>query len=146
MSLLLIALVAGLQGTAEPLSSPPSQPVATQAPQPVEPAPSLPPSGIRIPARAETNLASYVGDDDYPLMALRNREDGTTSFRLTVDRSGRVTECVVTNSSGSASIDNATCRIMLERARFTPAIGNDGLPTEDQVSARMTWHLNSRGR
>ena len=118
--------------------------MATPAPQPVEtaPPPSLPPSATRQPARAQANLATYVRDNDYPLQALRNREDGTTSFRLTIDRSGRVTECIVTGSSGSASIDHATCRIMIERARFTPAIGHDGQPTKDQVSARLGWRLN----
>ena len=103
-----------------------------------------PPSAIRQPARAEANLATYVRNGDYPDQALSRGEEGATSFRLTIDRRGRATECIVINSSGSASIDHVTCRIMIERARFTPAIGHDGLPTEDQITARLSWRLGAR--
>ena len=128
MSLLWIALAAGLQNAGDPPSSPLSQPVATQTLQ---------------PARAEANLATYVRNNDYPAQALSRHEEGTTAFRLTIDRTGRATDCVVTRSSGSASLDHVTCRILIERARFTPAIGPDGFPAEDHVSAQMTWHLGS---
>ena len=70
--------------------------------------------------------------------ALRNEEEGTTGFRLTVGPNGRVTDCTVTSSSGSNALDAATCRIMRSRARFTPARNNLGEPTTDSVSARIT--------
>ena len=102
------------------------------------------PPACRTPAaRAVADLASYVRNNDYPAQALSRHEEGTTAFRLTIDRTGRATDCVVTRSSGSASLDHVTCRILIERARFTPAIGPDGLPTEDHVSAQMTWHIGS---
>ena len=146
MSLLLIALAVGLQNAGEAPSSPLPQPDATPAIQSVNPLPpSAPPiRALSQPARAEANLATYVRNGDYPAQALSRGEEGTTGFRLTIDRSGRATDCVVTSSSGSASIDHVTCRIMIERARFTPAIDLDGAPTEDHVWARMTWSLGSR--
>lgn len=123
------------EGTLEPVAPPPR---STRLP----PAPPI--RALSQPARAEANLATYVRNNDYPAQALGRGEEGTTGFRLTVDQSGRATDCVVTSSSGSASIDHVTCRIMIERARFTPAIDLDGAPTEDHVSARITWSLASR--
>ncbi|MDQ4087219.1 MAG: TonB family protein [Pseudomonadota bacterium] len=93
------------------------------------------------PARAPASLASYVSPDDYPTSALRNREQGTTRFRLTVGADGRVTDCTITGSSGSAALDSATCRIMRSRARFTPARDSNGNPTSDTVGASLTWRI-----
>ncbi|WP_349356544.1 energy transducer TonB [Sphingosinicella terrae] len=105
------------------------------------PAPPPPPPRTVEPARARANLASYVSNDDYPASALRNEEEGTTGFRLTVGPNGRVSDCTVTSSSGSSALDAATCRIMRSRARFTPARDNRGNPTTDSVSARITWRI-----
>ena len=93
------------------------------------------------PARAKANLASYVSDEDYPPNAVRNEEQGTTRFRLGVGPSGNVTECTITGSSGSSSLDSATCRLMKQRARFTPARNSAGEPTSDSVTSAIRWVL-----
>ncbi|HEY7811285.1 MAG TPA: TonB family protein [Allosphingosinicella sp.] len=93
------------------------------------------------PARSNIDLASLVSSDDYPSSALRSEEQGTTGFRLEIGVNGRVTECVVTSSSGSSALDSATCRIMKSRARFTPAVDRDGNPIPDSVQSRITWRL-----
>jgi protein TonB len=109
------------------------------------PPPPPPPPPPRIePARARANLASYVSDDDYPASAMRNDEEGTTGFRLTVGTDGRVTNCAITSSSGSTALDNATCRIMRSRARFTPAHDSSGQPTTDTVTSRITWRIQNQ--
>lgn len=114
-------------------------PTAPQAP-PAPPAPPPPPKKIET-ARAKANLASYVSNDDYPPSAIRAEEQGTTGFRLDVGPDGRVTNCTVTSSSGSSALDQATCRLMQRRARFTPAKDADGSPTTDSVSSRIKWVL-----
>ena len=93
------------------------------------------------PARARANLASYISDADYPDAAIRAEESGTTGFRLEIGTNGRVTNCTVTSSSGSSTLDRATCRIMQSRARFTPARNSSNQPTTDSVSSRITWRL-----
>ena len=67
------------------------------------------------PARARANLASYVSDEDYPSVAIRNEEQGTTRFQLAVGPDGKVKECRVTGSSGSSALDSATCKLMKAR-------------------------------
>jgi periplasmic protein TonB len=126
-----------------PVAAPPPPPVPAPYVPPAPPAPPAPPPPpVTVePARARANLASYVSNDDYPASALRNEEQGTTGFRLTIGPDGRVTNCVVTSSSGSSALDSATCRLMRSRARFTPARDNHGNPTTDSHSSRITWRI-----
>jgi len=128
-----------------PIVAPPPPPMPIPAPVIAPPAPPAPaPPRVQQPARARANLASYVSDADYPSSAIRNEEQGTTGFRLTVGPDGRVTNCSVTRSSGSAALDNATCNIMRRRARFTPATDQYGNPTTDSHTASITWRLQDQ--
>jgi protein TonB len=137
-----------------PVADPPDLPTIEMTKPPViealpgpkiEALPSPPPSppvAKKVePARAKANLASYVSDADYPASAIRSEEAGTTRFRLSVGSDGRVQQCEVTASSGSSALDSATCRIMKNRARFTPARDSDGRPTGDSVASAIKWVL-----
>ena len=132
-----------LPSPAPPVVTVPNLPPAPPPPiTPPAPPPAPPPPPQRVePARARANLASYVSDSDYPASALRGEEEGTTGFRLTVGPDGRVSNCEVTSSSGSAALDQATCRIMRSRARFTPARDSTGASVGDTVSSRITWRI-----
>lgn len=120
----------------------PTAPTAPPAPPAPPPPPPPPPQPVKVqPAKARANLASYITDDDYPQDAIRNEQQGTTGFRLDVGPDGRVTNCTVTSSSGSSSLDNTTCRLLRSRARFTPATDSSGGRTSDSVSGRIRWQL-----
>ena len=96
------------------------------------------------PGAGPANLASYFSRDDYPRAAIRNREEGTVVFRLTVGTDGRVADCTITSSSGSASLDEATCRILRERGRYRPARDARGNPTTGSDEGSVTWALPRR--
>jgi TonB family protein len=93
------------------------------------------------PSKATANLATYFSPDDYPVEALRKGEQGFVAFRLDVSAEGAVSDCSVEQSSGSPSLDAATCRILSERARFTPARSSAGKTVADSVSGRIRWAL-----
>lgn len=93
------------------------------------------------PARAKANLVSLFSDQDYPAAALAAREQGVVGFALDVGANGRVAACAVTRSSGSAALDDATCRVLRSRARFTPALDSAGAPTADRMLGRIIWRL-----
>jgi TonB family protein len=93
------------------------------------------------PARARANLVSLFSDEDYPLEAVRNREQGAVQFRLGVGADGRPTECAIAATSGSAILDDTTCRLLMERARFEPARDEKGKAVPDEVTARIVWRL-----
>jgi TonB family protein len=86
-------------------------------------------------------LAAYFSEDDYPAAALRAHEAGTTAFRLTIAPDGRVSDCAITASSGSSSLDSTSCRLLTARARFEPARDRKGRPTTDSVIGRLTWQF-----
>lgn len=120
----------------------PTAPVAPPAPPAPPPPPPPPPAPVKVqPAKARANLVSLFSDDDYPPDAQRNEQQGTTGFRLDVGPDGRVSNCTVTSSSGSSSLDAATCRILKARARFTPATDSSGNKTSDSQSGRIRWVL-----
>jgi protein TonB len=117
-------------------------PVITPTARPAPPAPPAPPKPvISQAAKAKANLNSLFSTDDYPPSALRNEEHGTTQVRLSIGTDGRVTDCSVSASSGSSTLDNATCSIIRRRARYTPAKDQSGNPIAGTDSARIRWEL-----
>jgi protein TonB len=126
-----------------PLSPPQPAPFIPTPPAPPAPVAPPPPPRVIPPQRARANLNSYFSGDDYPAAALRGNDEGSTGFRLTIGPSGRVTDCQVTASSGSSALDQATCRILRSRARYTPARDSSGNPTSGTDSGRVTWRLPS---
>ena len=118
--------------------TPPITPIARPAP----PAPAAPPPPrVSQAAKAKGSLLSLIGDDDYPQAAIRGDEQGTTAVRLSIGPDGRVTDCSVTQSSGSSSLDSTTCSVFRRRARFTPAKDQAGNPISDSYSQRVKWVL-----
>lgn len=87
------------------------------------------------------NPGSLIGNADYPSEALRANEEGTVTFRLAVDAEGRATDCTILTSSRSATLDSATCRLMVRRSRFEPARGEDGKPVASSFVSRIRWAL-----
>ena len=93
------------------------------------------------PPPAPAGLSSYFSNDDYPAEALRRREQGTVSFRIAISETGRVSDCQILGSSGSVSLDEATCGIARERLRFRPASDAAGDPVSDTKDFRVVWRL-----
>jgi TonB family protein len=92
--------------------------------------------------RPRGDVRSVFTADDYPASAQRNGEEGTAQAQLTVGADGRVTRCVIVRSSGSTSLDSATCSVIEKRARFTPALDRSGNPISSTVvTPPVTWRL-----
>ena len=107
------------------------------------PPPPPPPPRKVEPARAKANLAGLISDEDYPASALRSEEQGSVRVTLQIGTNGRVTGCSVSKSSGSSALDNATCRLLTSRGRFTPARDSSGNPTTDTVtSPNIVWRIS----
>ena len=102
-----------------------------------------------IPTKAtrsipRNNSSSWVTTHDYPTYSLAYDEEGTTGFRLTIGVDGKVSDCAVTSSSRFALLDAATCKHITRRARFSPALDNDGNPIEGRYSNRVTWRIPAK--
>ena len=88
-----------------------------------------------------TPSSTWVQSDDYPWSAIRNEFEGWTGFRLTVSELGEATSCEVSEPSGHPELDRRACNAIMTRARFYPALDNDGRPTEGAYQSRVVWKL-----
>ena len=104
-----------------------SQPSAASQPTPVRP--------------ARSDIRTLFSADDYPAEAQARGEQGTVQAELAIDTTGRVSKCTIIRSGG-ATLDQATCRILEQRARFTHAHDVDGKAVPDRVvTPPITWRL-----
>lgn len=92
-------------------------------------------------AIARGSKTSWITNDDYPPAALRAREQGTVVMDLRIDRLGRVENCEVSGSSGSALLDKASCSLVQRRARYTPATDENGDPTSSTDRITFRWSI-----
>lgn len=104
---------------------------------------SLPTSQSRPDPIPRGNPGNWANTNDYPSIALQKEMEGTTGFRVTVGPDGRVTDCTIVLSSGSAELDTATCNNVSRRARFEPARDAAGKPTNGSYSNRVRWEIPS---
>ena len=120
----------GTNGGTTVIDPPPLPPT----PQPT-PTPSFAPKG----AKARNAPASWATTNDYPARDLREGNQGRVGFSLTIGATGKVESCVVTSSSGFASLDEATCRLVTRRARFAPATDEAGAAVTGSYSSSVRW-------
>ena len=82
----------------------------------------------------------WVSSYDRPASALNEQRSGVVKFSLKIDKTGAVTDCAVTASSGFADLDDQTCSTLRRRARFTPATDENANPTKGVWSSTVRWN------
>lgn len=112
-----------------------SAPVPPGSPAPMEQEQAEPTLGRDFPS-----IVDLFSTDDYPVEALRREEQGTVAVNVVLRDDGHVKRCDVTSSSGSASLDAATCSIIQERGNFPPLRNREG-PVKNEYTARIRWML-----
>ena len=109
--------------------------------------PPLPPQPDPLPSFAPKAASprnapqSWVTTSDYPTRDLREGNRGRVGFSLTIGADGKVESCLVTRSSGFAGLDDATCRMVTRRARFTPASDETGAVVTGAYSGTIRWTI-----
>jgi protein TonB len=124
-------------------SIPPPAPPARIVPPPAPPAPAAPPppSRARAASRDGQNRWAARIQANYPRRAVQREIEGNVGVAVTVDASGRVTQCSVTASSGSDDLDQAACEGMQRYARYNPALDDAGNPTTGRDSMTIVYRL-----
>jgi TonB family protein len=80
-----------------------------------------------------------ITDADFPSDALVDGHRGTVVMRVAIDPEGRPIDCTPVESSGSPVLDQQSCRLLLQRARWEPALDARGQPTATSVVQRVIW-------
>ncbi len=104
---------------------------------------------LSVPAHAKDRSAAAVAQasetwitaDDYPAAALKADAEGVVAVKWDISILGRAENCAVTASSGSPDLDEATCRLIVERARYTPALDRKGRPARAAAARRVRWQI-----
>jgi TonB family protein len=91
------------------------------------------------PTPVPVNSDQWVLSTDYPAEAIAAGEEGTVGVRLDVDAAGRVASCTITQSAKSAALDAASCRLLVQRARFKPARDKGGKEIASTYEASFQW-------
>src|SRR4051794_13991088 len=77
----------------------------------------------------------------YPPGALKRGEQGRVAFKLTIEPTGVISACDVTESSGFKALDEETCAIMGLYARLQPVRNADGRAIRGTQSGFIDWKL-----
>lgn len=77
----------------------------------------------------------------YPQGALKRGEQGRVGFRLTIEPTGTISSCEVTQSSGFKTLDAETCEIMAQYAQVSPIRNSDGRAIRAEREGFITWKL-----
>lgn len=79
-------------------------------------------------AAPASSPGEWMSVRDYPLQLLRDGTVGLVQFRLSVGADGTTTACHIQRSTRPAEFDEAVCKVLMRRARFTPALDANGQP------------------
>ena len=102
--------------------------------------PSLPAGSIA--AEEVGSLESRRDNEiDYPREARVARREGTSTVGFTIDKAGRVSDCVIVESSGDNYLDTGSCALILARGLYKPARDTNGNPLVSGKKLQIDWQL-----
>lgn len=103
-------------------------------------------AGYHSPASSRPELANIgqlFSTEDYPADALREAKQGMVAVQIDVDDTGAPLNCGVSKSSHVPSLDEATCRVIMARARFSVGHDQSGHAVGGRTNVRIRWALPS---
>ncbi len=88
-----------------------------------------------------SDAMTWLTSSDYPSGARMMGEQGIVNFRLSVDETGKPSACHIQQSSRPPEFDDAVCKAMMRRARFTPALDKDGKPLASYFRGTVVFKI-----
>lgn len=92
--------------------------------------------GRDTPPRHRSGRLKY---SDNPTLSDTGGVGGTVSVSYAVEANGRVTDCIVTRSSGNRALDETTCQLIEKRFRFSPRRDERGKAQRSIVEEDHEW-------
>lgn len=74
------------------------------------------------------NPAAWITTNDYPEDMWRAGQPAIVQFRLNIDANGTVTGCHIQETTRPKEFDDAVCGRLMKRAKFKPALDENGQP------------------
>jgi periplasmic protein TonB len=123
------------------IAAPPPQiviaapPPVVEAPKAVAPPPPPPPTELKSIEKTHTL-------PPYPALSQRMGEQGTTLLKVSIDNTGKPTDCVVAASSGSKRLDDAAVEWVKANWRWQPPT-QAGKPVAATTEVSVKWDLKN---
>lgn len=95
--------------------------------------------GLAIFLFSHSTVTHAATGVDYPKGAIENKEHGSAIITFDVNLSGRAENCKTVRTSGSSTLDAASCSFTVSRALFKPALDTNGSPTKSTLAATIHW-------
>lgn len=89
--------------------------------------------------RSAEKVAGELRTKDFPRSGANDRDGRFIVVRYFVGTDGRVKNCRVVQSSGSAEADAITCKLIEKRFRYRPAEDAAGNPVQDETGWKQWW-------
>lgn len=96
---------------------------------------------IAVQVKPSNYPGRWVTNNDYPREDFVRKNEGLTTFLLSVGIDGGVTGCRIVGSSGFPSLDKRTCELLNARAAFAPAKDSSGRPVASFYINRVWWQV-----
>ena len=96
---------------------------------------------LRRSAEPIGSSGGWLDDYHFPFSMLVFGKLGLVDYRLIVDETGAATDCAVTSVLGDDRFSNEICDVIMKRAKFTPALDQDGQPTKDLYVQRIVYKI-----
>lgn len=77
----------------------------------------------------------------YPRDQLRAGEQALVNIRLIVSEEGRATECAIQSSMNEIEFDELACELLLENARFEPALDANSAPIRSYWTTTVVYRI-----
>jgi periplasmic protein TonB len=89
----------------------------------------------------KTPTGNWASTNDYPSKALNQGREGTATFKVLIGPDGFVKSCAVLKSSGHKDLDEATCKTLTKRARFSAARDDNGNAIDGCFAGDVAYRL-----
>ena len=84
-------------------------------------------------------IEKLLSESDKLAVVDRIGAQGTVGIKVTIDPTGRVSDCSIARSSGFERLDAETCKVVQQRARFSPARDELGRPVAGVLYGDISW-------
>ena len=90
-------------------------------------------------AMPATKPSTWAKGADFPPSALNQGHNGLVRFRLDIDPAGLPTTCTVLYRTNPDDFADRSCKLLIERARFSPALDASGKPVKSYYINSIRW-------
>ncbi len=98
---------------------------------------------LSVRPRYLTKPSTWLQSQDYPKSALYTGKSASIQFRLMIDKSGLPSACKVQSATQSPDFTDLTCKLLMKRVRFAPALDARGQPVESYFTDTVNWVIRS---